>query len=98
MKLKKIDEVETVRIHFLSDFLICRHPKILLPWQRDVTTSPLYSLISLTVVNTICYSLTLYVPRVTNINFLIHTSSRQNVMRINKMITGEKNDKHILNR
>ena len=53
MKLKKIDEVETVRIHFLSDFLICRHPKILLPWQRDVTTSPLYSLISLTVVNTI---------------------------------------------
>ena len=43
MKLNKIDEVETVRIHFLSDVLICCHPKILLPWQRDVTTSPLYS-------------------------------------------------------
>ena len=28
----------------------------------------------------------------------MHTSSRQNVMRINKMITGEKNDKHILKR
>ena len=28
----------------------------------------------------------------------IHTSSRENVMRINKMITGEKNDKHILKR
>ena len=30
---------ETVRIHFLSDVLICYHPKILLPWQHDVTTS-----------------------------------------------------------
>ena len=43
MKLNKIDEVETVRIHFLSDVLICCHPKILLSWQRDVTTFPLYS-------------------------------------------------------
>ena len=33
---------ETVRIHFLSDVLVCCHPQILLPWQRDVTTSPLY--------------------------------------------------------
>jgi len=33
---------ETMRIHFLSDVLICCHPEILLPWQRDVTTSPLY--------------------------------------------------------
>ena len=32
---------ETVRIHFLSDILICFHPEILLPWQRDGTTSPL---------------------------------------------------------
>ena len=30
---------ETVQIHFLSKFLVCCHPKILLPWQRDVTTS-----------------------------------------------------------
>ena len=30
---------ETVRIHFLSDVLICCHPEILLPRQRDVTTS-----------------------------------------------------------
>ena len=30
---------ETARIHFLSDVLVCCHPKILLPWQRDVTTS-----------------------------------------------------------
>ena len=31
----------TVRIYFLSEFSVCCHPKILLPWQRDVTTSPL---------------------------------------------------------
>ena len=30
---------ETVRIHFWSKFLVCCHPKILLPWQRDITTS-----------------------------------------------------------
>ena len=30
---------ETVRIYFLSEFLVCCHPKILLPWQHDVTTS-----------------------------------------------------------
>ena len=73
MKLNKIDEVETVRIHFLRDVFICCHPKILLPWQRDVKTS-LYSVISLTVVNTICYSLSLYVPGVTNIKFLLTIS------------------------
>ena len=33
---------ETVLIHFLIDVLVCCHPEILLPWQRDVTTSPLY--------------------------------------------------------
>ena len=33
---------ETVLIHFLSDVLVCCHPEILLPWQRDVTTSPLH--------------------------------------------------------
>ena len=33
---------ETVRIYFLSDVLICCHPQILLPWQHDVTTCPLY--------------------------------------------------------
>ena len=27
---------ETVRLHFLSEVLICCHPEILLPWQRDV--------------------------------------------------------------
>ena len=31
---------ETARIYLLSDV----HPEILLPWQRDVTTSPLYRL------------------------------------------------------
>ena len=30
---------EKVRIHFLSDVLVCFHPEILLPLQRDVTTS-----------------------------------------------------------
>ena len=35
---------ETVRIYFLSEFSVFCHPNILLPWQRDVTTSPLYSL------------------------------------------------------
>ena len=33
---------ETVRIHFLSDALVCCHAKIVLLWQRDLTTSPLY--------------------------------------------------------
>ena len=32
---------ETVQIHF------CYHPEILLLWQRDVTTSPLYSMVML---------------------------------------------------
>ena len=32
---------ETVRIHFWSGVLICCHPEILLPWQRDGTTFPL---------------------------------------------------------
>ena len=31
-----------MRIYFLSEFSVCCHPKILLPWRRDVTTSPLY--------------------------------------------------------
>ena len=35
---------ETVRTYFLSEFSVCRHPKILLPWQSDVTISPLYSI------------------------------------------------------
>ena len=35
---------ETVRIHFLSDVLVCCHSRTLLPWQRDVTTSSLYRL------------------------------------------------------
>ena len=30
---------EKVRIHFLSDVLVCCHSTILLPWQHDVTTS-----------------------------------------------------------
>ena len=40
---------QTVRIYFLSEFSVCCHPKILLPWQRDVTTFPLslYSLLYL---------------------------------------------------
>ena len=33
---------ETVRIYFSSEFSVCCQPKILLQWQRDVTTSPLY--------------------------------------------------------
>ena len=36
---------EVVQIDFLRDVLICCHPEILLPWQRDVTTSPLYYII-----------------------------------------------------
>ena len=34
---------DTLPIYFLSDFSVCCHPKIFLQWQRDVTTSPLYS-------------------------------------------------------
>ena len=33
---------EIMRIYFLSEFSVCCHPKNLLPWRRDVTTSPLY--------------------------------------------------------
>ena len=33
---------EIVRIHFSVTFSVCCHPEILLPRQRDVTTSPLY--------------------------------------------------------
>ena len=33
---------KTVRILFSSEFSVCCHPKNLLPWQREVTTSPLY--------------------------------------------------------
>ena len=32
---------ETLRIHFSLTFLVCCHTEILLPGQRDVTTSPL---------------------------------------------------------
>ena len=35
-------KLETVGIHFLSDVLSLLSFKNLLPWQRDVTTSPLY--------------------------------------------------------
>ena len=31
-----------VRIGFKVTFSVCCHPKILLPWQRDVTTSLYY--------------------------------------------------------
>ena len=33
---------ETVLIYFSSDILVCCHPEMLLPWQRNVMTSPLY--------------------------------------------------------
>ena len=33
---------ETVQIHILSDLLLGCHPEMLLPWQRDVTTPPVY--------------------------------------------------------
>jgi len=36
---------EKVRIDFQVTFSVCCHPKLLLPWQRDVTTSPFYKLL-----------------------------------------------------
>ena len=42
MKLNKIDEVWNSANPLLSDVLVCCHRQILPPWQRDVTTSPLY--------------------------------------------------------
>ena len=33
---------EILRIDFEVTFSVCCHPEILLPWKRDVTTSPLY--------------------------------------------------------
>ena len=38
----KLNNIYEVRIYFLSEFSVCCHPKILLPWQHDVTTYPLY--------------------------------------------------------
>ena len=35
---------ETLQIQFLSEFSVCCDPEILLPWQRDVTSSPLHYL------------------------------------------------------
>ena len=54
MKLDKIDKFfsETVRIHSLSYVLVYCNPEILLPWQRDVTTSPLYLVYSLSHLST----------------------------------------------
>ena len=43
VKLNKIVEVWNSANTLLRDILVCCHPKILLPWQRDVTTSPLYT-------------------------------------------------------
>ena len=43
MKLNKIGEVWNSANRLLSDFIGLLSSKILLPWQRDVTTSPLYS-------------------------------------------------------
>ena len=36
------NKFETVRIHFVSEFSVCCHLDILLPWKRDVTTSSLH--------------------------------------------------------
>ena len=33
-----------MRIHFLATFSVCFHLEILLPWQRDLMTSPLYTI------------------------------------------------------
>ena len=43
MKLNEIDEVWNNANPLLSDIVVLCHPKILLPWQRDVTTTPLYT-------------------------------------------------------
>ena len=37
---------ETAQIHCLIEVSVCCRPEILLPWQCDVTTSPLYTVIS----------------------------------------------------
>ena len=42
MKLKEIDEVWNSANPLFKHVLVCCYPKILLPWQRDVTISPLY--------------------------------------------------------
>ena len=43
LKLNKIDEVlNGANSLFKWRLSVCCHPEILLPWQRDVTTSPLY--------------------------------------------------------
>ena len=43
MKLKEIGEVWNSASRLLSDFIGLLSSKILLPWQRDEATSPLYS-------------------------------------------------------
>ena len=47
MKPNKIDELWNSVNSLLSEFSVCCHPEILLLWQRDVTTSPLYSMVML---------------------------------------------------
>ena len=37
----RLMKFETVRIYFLCEFSVCCHTKILLPWQCEITTSPL---------------------------------------------------------
>ena len=47
MKLNKIDELWNSANSLLSEFSVCYHPESLLLWQRDVTTSLLYSMMML---------------------------------------------------
>ena len=39
----RLVKFEIVQIDFEVTLWVCCRPKILLPWQRDITTSPLYS-------------------------------------------------------
>ena len=47
IKWTGILKLETVRIHFISDVFGLLSSRILLPWQRDVTASPPYSILKI---------------------------------------------------
>ena len=38
-----VDTTATLALYIVGQY--CRHPKILLPWQREVTISPLYCIL-----------------------------------------------------
>ena len=88
MKLNNIDEV---RIYFLSEFSVCCHPKILLPWQRDVTASPLYGQrrVCAATFSLMKFAAQLKSCKIASWRFLFHTAIG-NILKMGAGIVGAK--------